>query len=280
MKPTIKMIEDLSLNAWPSHQIQLYDGWLLRFSYFYTHRTNCVEQIGPSSIPIEEKIDFCEDAYHRWGTPSIFKITPLLPDDFEKRLIDRRYAVQHVTEVMTLDLAPWQITMPPVSVRLERTINDRWIQSLFALKSTTSAIHRQIVPSMYHAIPKDTLAASITNSDGQIVAIGLGILDRSYMGIYAIHVHPYYRGRHLYFFVKSRKRAGNDRGLSAGRRGEYSCQAAVSFSWIRRLLQLPFPGKRIILKLQKTGTFSSDVPVFCNCSRNYSVATVPRGVLA
>lgn len=134
MKPTIKMIEDLSLNAWPSHQIQLYDGWLLRFSYFYTHRTNCVEQIGPSSIPIEEKIDFCEDAYHRWGTPSIFKITPLLPDDFEKRLIDRRYAVQHVTEVMTLDLAPWQITMPPVSVRLERTINDRWIQSLFALK--------------------------------------------------------------------------------------------------------------------------------------------------
>ena len=113
MKPTIKMIEDLSLNAWPSHQIQLYDGWLLRFSYFYTHRTNCVEQIGPSSIPIEEKINFCEDAYHRWGTPSIFKITPLLPDDFEKRLIDRRYAVQHVTEVMTLDLAPWQITMPP-----------------------------------------------------------------------------------------------------------------------------------------------------------------------
>ena len=65
MKPTIKMIEDLSLNAWPSHQIQLYDGWLLRFSYFYTHRTNCVEQIGPSSIPIEEKINFCEDAYHR-----------------------------------------------------------------------------------------------------------------------------------------------------------------------------------------------------------------------
>ena len=218
MKPTIKMIEDLSLNAWPSHQIQLYDGWLLRFSYFYTHRTNCVEQIGPSSIPIEEKINFCEDAYHHWGTPSIFKITPLLPDDFEKRLIDRRYAVQHFTEVMTLDLAPWQITMPPVSVRLERTINDRWIQSLFALKSTTSAIHRQIVPSMYHAIPKDTLAASITNSDGQIVAIGLGILDRSYMGIYAIHVHPHYRGRQ---YARSVCTSLLNRGKELGMTGAY-----------------------------------------------------------
>ena len=92
MEKAIKKIEDMSLNAWPSHKMELYDGWILRFSYFYTHRTNCVEQIGPSSIPIEEKIDFCEDAYHRWGTPSIFKITPLLPDDFEKRLIDRRYA--------------------------------------------------------------------------------------------------------------------------------------------------------------------------------------------
>lgn len=48
MKREIKLIEDLSLNAWPSHQIQFYDGWVLRFSYFYTHRTNSVEQLGPS----------------------------------------------------------------------------------------------------------------------------------------------------------------------------------------------------------------------------------------
>ena len=37
MNTLIKTIEDLSLNAWPSHQIELYDGWILRFSYFYTH---------------------------------------------------------------------------------------------------------------------------------------------------------------------------------------------------------------------------------------------------
>ena len=42
MNTLIKTIEDLSLNAWPSHQIELYDGWILRFSYFYTHRTNSV----------------------------------------------------------------------------------------------------------------------------------------------------------------------------------------------------------------------------------------------
>ena len=65
MNTLIKTIEDLSLNAWPSHQIELYDGWILRFSYFYTHRTNSVEQIGPSTIPVEEKVQYCEEIYRR-----------------------------------------------------------------------------------------------------------------------------------------------------------------------------------------------------------------------
>lgn len=194
MQPTIKMIEDFSLNAWPSHQIQLYDGWLLRFSYFYTHRTNSVEQIGASTIPPDEKIAFCEDAYKRWGTPAIFKITPLLDEGFENTLIERQYMTQHITEVMILNFQKYVPNSPIIPVHIEHTISERWINSLFALKGTTNAIHRQIVPSMYQAIPKDTLAAFITNDMGQIVAIGLGILDRSYMGIYAIHVHPRYRG--------------------------------------------------------------------------------------
>ena len=33
METTIKQIEDMSLNAWPSHKMELYDGWILRFSY-------------------------------------------------------------------------------------------------------------------------------------------------------------------------------------------------------------------------------------------------------
>ena len=51
----IKKIEDMSLNAWPSHKMELYDGWILRFSYFYTHRTNSVEQFGNSMLPWREK---------------------------------------------------------------------------------------------------------------------------------------------------------------------------------------------------------------------------------
>ena len=58
----------------------------------------------------------------------------------------------------------------------------------------TNPIHRAVVPSMYRAIPKDTICASVWK-EGRIIATGLGILDRDYIGIYAIHVKEKYRGQ-------------------------------------------------------------------------------------
>lgn len=188
----IKQIEDMSLNAWPSHQIQLYDGWLLRFSYFYTHRTNSVEQIGPSTIPIDEKIAYCEDIYRHWGTPCIFKISPVVSSDFDHKLEDLGYHIAHPTEVKTMNLSSFSPAKLPVQVSLSKEISWDWLDALFRFKGTTNMVHRRIVPTMYSAIPKDIVAASITQ-DNQIAGIGLGILDRDHIGLYAIHTDNSYR---------------------------------------------------------------------------------------
>lgn len=192
----IKKIEDMSLNAWPSHQIQIYDGWLLRFSHFYTHRTNSVEQIGSSLLPIDEKIDYCENIYRHWGTPCIFKISPLVESDFDTHLGTLGYTVAHPTDVMTMDLSSLVSEVLSVKVNLDKEISWDWLDALFSFNGTTSIIHRRIVPTMYSAIPKDTVAASIVR-DERIVAIGLGILDRDHIGLYAIHVHPDFRRQHF-----------------------------------------------------------------------------------
>ena len=76
MNSRIKTIEDLSLNAWPSHQIQIYDGWLLRFSYFYTHRTNCVEQIGVSTLPLTQKSRTVKKLISSGALPLFLKFPP------------------------------------------------------------------------------------------------------------------------------------------------------------------------------------------------------------
>ena len=99
MDKIIKEIEDMSLNAWPSHKMELYDGWILRFSYFYTHRTNSVEQFGTSTLSWREKVSFCETEYARLGSPAIFKISPLVSPDFDYLLENRNYEIQHTTNV-------------------------------------------------------------------------------------------------------------------------------------------------------------------------------------
>ncbi len=214
----IKTIEDLSLNAWPSHQIQFYDGWLLRFSYFYTHRTNCVEQIGASSIPVDAKIRYCENEYSRWGTPAIFKISPLVSTEFDRILEKKGYVTEHLIDNMVIELPACDsvsgesLSADPaaddkltgsasddqltgsasddnLTVSCSRFITPAWIDALFRLKNTTNIMHKTVVPSMYQAIPKETFCISL-HSDNKIFGTGLGILDRDYIGVYAIHVHP------------------------------------------------------------------------------------------
>lgn len=213
MKDTayMKSIEEISLNAWPSHKIELYDGWLIRFSHNYTYRTNSVEQVGSSYIPPEEKVSYCESVYANYHTPTNFKINPLTDPSFDKFLESRGYKAEHVTDVMVMPMEhftpypadsieyeyygrnsnlPSSIFYPnDTIVQLRDRITDEWITSLFRLNGTTNPTLRRIVPSMFKAIPKETIVTFI-EIDGRMVACGLGILDREHIGLYAIYVDP------------------------------------------------------------------------------------------
>ena len=214
----MKLIEEISLNAWPSHKIELYDGWLIRFSHNYTYRTNSVEQVGDSLIPIEEKIAYCEAQYRNYHTPSNFKINPLLDSSFDKLLEEKGYEIRHTTEVMTMPMTnfhpypaesveyeyngrnsnlPSSVFYPGhIAVQLRDRITDEWIESLFRLNGTTRPTLRRIVPSMFKAIPKETIVACI-EIEGRMVASGLGILDRGHIGLYAIYVDASCRRKHF-----------------------------------------------------------------------------------
>ena len=95
---------------------------------------------------------------------------------------------------MTLDLKEANLHASYEMVNFTTDIPIEWIRSLFSLKKLSNPIHRKIVPQMYHAIPKKTICACI-RQESKIVATGLGILDRDYIGVYAIHVHKNFRGR-------------------------------------------------------------------------------------
>jgi len=133
MDTEVKKIEDLSLNAWPSWQMQVYDGWILRYSSFYTHRTNCVEQIGEPHLPLSEKVPYCEAVYRRWKTPCVFKISPVGSPDLDAFLAARGYVEQHRTTVMTRcldDTGSDPIEDSDVPLTIENNVSHAWMEGL------------------------------------------------------------------------------------------------------------------------------------------------------
>lgn len=192
MEKYIDFLEEVSLNAWPSHKSEFYDGWLLRFSANYTHRTNSAYLIAPSTLPVDEKIKYCEQEYKHAGTPSIFKISPTQDPAFDNYLDKLGYVIEHKANVMTLDFKDFKERKIRNNTILSDTITDEWIHNLFHLNGTTDIRHLEIVPSMYKAIPNDTIVARI-DLDGKMIASGLGILERDHVGLYAIYVDKNYR---------------------------------------------------------------------------------------
>src|SRR3954466_12000144 len=89
--PSIRQIEEFTLNAWPALRQVLLDGWVLRFADGYTGRSNSVNPIYPGTVDAGEKVRLCEQFYWQAGLPAVFKLTPDSGADLERLLVDRGY---------------------------------------------------------------------------------------------------------------------------------------------------------------------------------------------
>jgi GNAT superfamily N-acetyltransferase len=188
----ILWIEEAAFNAWPDLQRIYYDGWLLRFSQGYTKRANSVNPLGPGALPVEQKIDFCEQLYRQEGLPPIFRLTPLTPAELDPALAGRGYQKIHLTRVMRLPLQHWQ--MPAgVEASCRELALEPWLgvhaqvsRSLLARQPGHAEILRGILP------PRLTAALEIS---GQWLACGMGVLERGLFGLFEIVTHPDFRNQ-------------------------------------------------------------------------------------
>ena len=64
-KKLIQKIEELSMNALPGIQMNVYDGWILRFADGYTKRANSINPIYFSNEDLNNKIENAEQMYRK-----------------------------------------------------------------------------------------------------------------------------------------------------------------------------------------------------------------------
>lgn len=188
----ITHIEEAALHAWPALQQLLYDGWVLRFARGYTKRSNSVNVIAPSSIPIVAKVEACERLYADKGLPPVFRLTSFnAPSGLDQLLEQRGYSMVDRTHVLSLDLATWRHTR-----RLEMTVQEEleaWLDG-YSRMSGSAQEHRLVHGEILAAIAVRRFLVSLTVG-GRAVTCGLGVLEREYFGLFDLVTASEERGK-------------------------------------------------------------------------------------
>lgn len=188
-----KFIEELSMNHWPSLSTLLYDGWVLRFAEGYTKRANSINPIYDSTCDLNHKIHACEEIYSAHHLPTIYKISPFVhPAHLDETLEEKGYALIDTTSVQTLNLD--NISEPRLtSAIINEDITPAWLED-FCRFSHADDKYKSVLERMVSNINTKKGFISFYCED-QVVACGLGVLEREYIGLYSIVTDQNYRNR-------------------------------------------------------------------------------------
>jgi ribosomal protein S18 acetylase RimI-like enzyme len=191
----ILKIEELSMNAWPSLQTNLYDGWVLRFSQGYTKRANSISPIYSSTIIVEEKINNCENIYSAKKLPIVYKITEACyPKNLDHVLESKGYSKIDETSVRILNISDNYIIEDVYGLDIEYNFTQEWIDSFVGCSNISDKSTIEVMTKMLKNIIGEKICANIkTNS--KIVACGFGVIEDNYVGIFDIIVSKESRGK-------------------------------------------------------------------------------------
>jgi len=188
-----QLIEELSMNAWPSMQTHLYDGWILRFSGGYTKRANSINPLYPSTIDLKEKIAVCESLYQDRNIPAVFKLVGMdRQAGLESELVSRGYGKLDETAVMTASLHSFKGEASP-SPTYETVFTDAWEDGFITCNAINLAYETVLRKMLGNILGKKIIVSKIV--DGTIAACGFGVMERGYVGIFDIVVDKAHRGR-------------------------------------------------------------------------------------
>jgi GNAT superfamily N-acetyltransferase len=186
-------IEELSMNAWPSIQTVLYDGWIIRMANGYTKRANSVNPIYESKIMLEEKIQFCRQLFTKNNLPTIYKLIECKEHKaIDQKLETLNYEQLDITSVQILDGIK-TLKNNFNGIIINNGFTDNWIDGFVECNE----IKKQNIETI------KTMVKNITGEkvviykeiDNRIVGCGYGVIENNYIGLFDIVVKKDSRGK-------------------------------------------------------------------------------------
>jgi GNAT superfamily N-acetyltransferase len=181
MRPDARRIEELSLNSSAPPGQLIYDGWILRMLRGKAKRARSVNAVYASTIPLPEKIGYCERLYGQAGVPALFRITPFSnPPELDRSLESRGYERFDHTSVESATIDSAQFT-GGVADAMELK---PWVEAVGELRGSP-AVHRDAHFARIDGMPLRKVPVAV-REEGRIVATGLAIVEEDCVGLFDI----------------------------------------------------------------------------------------------
>ncbi len=182
MRPLALRAELAGLDASAPPQQADIDGWLIRLSPGKAKRSRCINALREGTLPLDELLARCQQAYDAAGLPLAIRVTPWSqPDDLDERLAAKGWGAFDAADVMLLDaLVPDTSPVP-----LQALSAPAYAATVGALRgSTATAIdaHAQRIANA----PVTYQGFALSDSAGRLLACGQMVVDGDLVGLYDI----------------------------------------------------------------------------------------------
>jgi len=184
MTPGARRIEELSLNSSAPPGQLLYDGWVVRLLRGKAKRARSVNAVYESSVPLAEKIPYCERMYEAAALPALFRITPFsLPAGLDEELARRGYERFDDTAVQAMSIDCGKLDGGDA----QAMDLSAWCEAVGELRRSPIG-HRSSHYARLDGMPLAKRAVAI-KSQGRVLATGLTIVEGDCAGLFDIVTH-------------------------------------------------------------------------------------------
>jgi len=198
---TVRLLDELAANAVAATTVQLVDGWWLRAAPEYPfRRCNSALPYAGDSTGLETHIAVVEGFYRDRGLPVRFQMSPAaLPAGLDDMLETRGYEIEEPTLVLAGDtgrVAERTGRDDTDTVAVDEGIDEFWAAeyaSAFGDGETERDRLRAYAALLRHLGP--AVGTAVLPVDETPAAVGLGVLERGWTGVYAMGTRPAARRR-------------------------------------------------------------------------------------
>ncbi len=193
----------MALSAWPARESRELDGWQLRRHTVPSRRVNSVwPNAWGGAIPLAVKLEKVEAYYAAENQPARYQICPAaLPQGLDDVLEARGYRVDAPTAVQVaqvenvLEASQAYARVFENETRISEKLSMDWVAAYCEVQGApeSEAGHRR---SALGLVERPSIYVQI-DLDDKPVAVGRGVLDDQWLGIFSMATHERYRRRGL-----------------------------------------------------------------------------------